>query len=461
VEIEFLGAARQVTGSCHIVRANQQTVLLDCGLFQGHRQEADAANRQLPVPTSQISSVVVSHAHLDHTGRLPLLTHQGYKGPIYMTPATRDLSAVLLQDSASIQESDAAFLKKHKQPVAPPLYNTSDVAPTLALVRQFPYGTWFDVVPSIRARYSDAGHILGSASITLEVTEGGATKRVVFSGDIGRSGQAIITDPVPPSDGADLVIMESTYGDRDHPSVASTQEQLGQAVRDTATRGGRVLIPAFALGRAQEIIYDLHVLTRAGKIPQVPIVVDSPLATQVTKVFEAHPELFDHVAPEMRQEQSLFHFNSLRFTESVDDSKKLNTASGPMVIIAGSGMAESGRILHHLLHGASDPRNTILIVGFQADGTLGRRIAQHQSPLRIFDERVQLKAQVQLLSGYSAHADRTELGQWLDAVHQHAPSLRQVCLVHGEPPEQAALTAQLSAKGYTVSSPSPGTRITI
>jgi metallo-beta-lactamase family protein len=461
VEIEFSGAAREVTGSCHIVRVGGRTVLLDCGMFQGHRREADAKNRRLPVPVASIDAVVVSHAHLDHTGRLPYLVHEGYAGPIFATPATRDLSVALLADSASIQESDAAHLARLGQPAVPPLYDPRDAARVIELMRVYPLDEWFDVVPGVRARYSEAGHILGSAAISLALVEGGATRRLLFSGDIGRWGQSIIRDPAPPTDGADLVIMESTYGNRDHDSVADSATRLGAVVAATAARGGRVLIPAFALGRAQELIYDLHALRLAGRIPSVPIVIDSPLATAVTAVFAKHPELFDRSESLVSSGNDLFRFDELRFTRTVDESKALNGATGPMVIIAGSGMADSGRILHHLLHGASDPRNTIAIVGFQAEHTVGRQIVEHRPTLKVFDAHVPLKAQVEVLDGYSAHADRRELQRWLDLVRGGTPALRKVYLVHGEPPAQDALAAQLTGAGYVVTAPAPGAVIAL
>jgi metallo-beta-lactamase family protein len=453
LNVEFSGAAREVTGSCHIVRAAGRTILLDCGMFQGHRLEADAKNHKLPLPVREIDAVVVSHAHQDHTGRLPYLVHNGYAGPIFTTPATRDLSTYLLADSAKIQEQDAAHLQHQGKTAVEPLYTADDAKRVIDKMQTRDLDQWFDVVPGIRAKYTEAGHILGSASITIEAD----SQRLLFSGDVGRWGLAIIRDPQPPTDDVNLVIMESTYGNRDHDSVAHAQERLGQIVAATAKRGGRVMIPAFALGRAQEIIYDLHELALANKIPHIPIVIDSPLASHLTTVFEKHPELYDKSEKMVQDGQDLFRFDGLRFTDSVEESKKLNTQTVPCVIIAGSGMAESGRILHHLLHGASDPRNTIVIVGFQADGTLGRRIVEHQSTLKIFDDRVPLRAEVEVLNGYSAHADRTELQRWLEGTKTKAP----VCLVHGEPDAQTALIGQLSARGYKVTAPAPGDKVSL
>ena len=264
MEIEFAGAAREVTGSCHIVRANGRTILLDCGMFQGRRAEADIKNRQLPLPVAQIDAVVLSHAHLDHAGRLPFLAASGYANAIHATKATADLTAIMLADSARIQEHDYAFLVRQKRAVAPPLYELKDAARVEELMRRHAYDEWFEVAPGIRAKFTDAGHILGSASVVLQVTERGATRTLVFSGDVGRPGLPIIRDPAPPTDAADVVIMESTYGDRDHESVDGARAHLARVVRDTAKRGGRVLIPAFAVGRAQEIVYDLHTMVRSG-----------------------------------------------------------------------------------------------------------------------------------------------------------------------------------------------------
>jgi metallo-beta-lactamase family protein len=461
LQIEFAGAAHEVTGSCHIVRANGKTVLLDCGLFQGRRRESGAKNRALPCPIDEIDAVVLSHSHLDHAGRLPLLAKHGYSGPIYATKATTELSAIMLADSAKIQENDYRFLVKRGREVEPPLYEIKDAATVEQLMQVRPFHEWFDVVPGIRARFTDAGHILGSTSIVVEATEDGKVSCLIFSADVGRAGLPIIRDPEPPTDAATVVIMESTYGDRDHESVEAARDNLARVVRDTSARGGRVLIPAFAVGRAQELVYDLHVLYRAGQIPATPIIIDSPLATKATAVFEKNADLYDRTEAPVRDIETLFRFELLSHTDSADESRELNTRHGPMIIIAGSGMAEGGRILHHLIHGASDQRNTILIVGFQAEHTLGRRIVERQRVLKILGEEVELRAQVEMLNGYSAHADRTELAHWLDSVHSTSPNLRQVCLVHGEPKAQTALTEKLAAKGYNVSAPAPHSKITV
>ena len=457
MEITFVGAAREVTGSCHLLHVNGHTVALDCGMFQGKRQESADKNRILPLPIADLDAVVLSHAHIDHSGRLPYLVAEGYSKTIWATSATRDLSAIMLADSAHIQEKDAEFLAKRKKEFIEPLYGLRHAVRTMDLMVGVPYNKPFDVVPGIRATYVDAGHILGSASVILDCTEGGKTKRLVFSGDIGRSGLAIIRDPVPP-EGADALIMESTYGNRDHESVDGARAKLAQVIRETAARGGRVLIPAFAVGRTQEMIYALHGLVKEGAIPSIPIYVDSPLAIDVTTVFEMHPEILDKSENMVAKAQELFRFDLLSYTRDVEESKALGRARGPMVIIAAAGMMENGRILHHLAQGAGDPRNTILIVGFMAEHTLGRRVVERRPELRIFGEDVPLRARVEIINGYSAHADRTEMATWLGRVKEKSPRLGPIWLVHGERPVQDEFKTALVAKGYSVECPEPRTR---
>lgn len=458
MEITFEGAAREVTGSCHLLHVNGQTVALDCGMFQGRRSESAEKNRTLPLPIKDLDAIVLSHAHIDHSGRLPFLVAQGYNKTIWATSATRDLSAVMLADSAHIQEKDAEFLAKKHKDFVEPLYGMRHAVRTMELMVGVPYNKPFDVVPGVRGTYVDAGHILGSASVILDCTEGGVTKRLVFSGDIGRSGLAIIRDPVPPT-GADAVIMESTYGNRDHESVDGARARLAEVVRTTAARGGRILIPAFAVGRTQEMLYNLHSLFRERAIPSIPVYVDSPLAIDTTTVFEMHPETFDQSEDMVKRVHELFEFPLLHFTRDVAESKAINAAKGPMIVIAASGMAEAGRILHHLANGASDPRNTILIVGFQAEHTLGRRIVEKQPMLRIFGDEIPLRAQVEVINGYSAHADRTELSAWIDRVKAESPRLGPVWLVHGEREVQDEYKTSLTARGYSVTCPEPHSRV--
>jgi metallo-beta-lactamase family protein len=456
VELTFIGAAREVTGSCHLLRVNGRTVALDCGMFQGRRNESGEKNRRPPLPLGELDAVVLSHAHIDHSGRLPFLVAEGYGKTIWATTATRDLSAIMLADSAHIQEKDAEFLAKRNKEFLPPLYGMRHAVRTLELMVGVPYGKTFDVVPGLQATYIDAGHILGSASVILDCTEGSTRKRLVFSGDIGRKGLALIRDPEIPS-GADALIMESTYGNRDHESVEGSRARLAEVIRTTAARGGRVLIPAFAVGRTQEMIYAIHSLVREKAIPAIPVYVDSPLAIDATTIFEMHPEILDRSEAMVAEVKELFKFDLIHYTRDVEESKAISRAHGPMIVIAASGMVENGRILHHLAQGASDRRNTILIVGFQAEHTLGRRIVERQPVLKIFGEDVQLHAQVEIIDGYSAHADRGELTSWLEAVKDSSPGLGPTWLVHGERDVQDEFRTTLAAKGHEVSCPEPGT----
>ncbi|MGZ5232439.1 MAG: MBL fold metallo-hydrolase RNA specificity domain-containing protein [Burkholderiales bacterium] len=450
MKITFAGAAREVTGTCHILEVGGRTVLLDCGMFQGRRSETRAKNAVLPVDISAIDAVVLSHAHIDHSGRLPFLARNGYRKPIYCTAATRDLSAVMLADSAHIQEKDAEYLTRHHKEAVEPLYAMRDATIAAERMVSMPYDTSFDVVPGVRATFTDAGHILGSASVTLDCIEGTTRKRIIFSGDVGRAGLPIIRDPKPPTGGADIVILESTYGNRDHTSVASAREILAKIVTETAARGGKILVPAFAVGRTQELVYDLHVLAREGKIPEIPIYIDSPLAIDATTVYAMHPEVFDRTEDLIQKVQDLFHFSVVRYTRDANESKALNTQHGPMIIIAASGMCEAGRILHHLAHNAADPKTTILIVGFQAEHTLGRRIVDRAPMIRVFGDELPLRARVEVLDGYSAHGDRTELQAWLDSVRDGGTRgvVPPVYLVHGEPAAQDAFAEQLRSAGY-------------
>ena len=458
MEITFVGAAREVTGSCHLLHVNGYTIALDCGMFQGKRSESAEKNKTLPVPIAEIDAVVLSHAHIDHSGRLPFLVANGYSKTIWATSATRDLCAIMLADSAHIQEKDAEFLARRKKEFVEPLYGMRHAVRTMELMVGIPYNKPFDVVPGVRGTYVDAGHILGSASVILDCTEGGVTKRLVFSGDIGRSGLAIIRDPISPPD-ADAVIMESTYGNRDHDSVDGARARLAEVIRKTAARGGRILIPAFAVGRTQEMLYSIHSLLREGAIPSIPVYVDSPLAIDTTTVFQMHPEIYDQSEDMVKRVKELFDFPLLKFTRDVEESKAINASKGPMIVIAASGMVEAGRILHHLANGASDSRNTILIVGFQAEHTLGRRIVEREPMLKIFGDEVPLRAEVEVINGYSAHADRTELNTWIDKVKAASPRLGPVWLVHGEADVQDEYKASLTARGYSVACPEPHSRV--
>lgn len=458
--LTFHGAAREVTGSCHAVSAGTTTVLLDCGLFQGRRAVSRVANEQLPMPLDRVNAVVLSHAHIDHAGRLPYLAAQGWRGDIVATAATRDLCALMLRDSAHIQEKDAETLARRGQPHAAPLYTAADALQAVSQMSGAPLNRPQHVCDGVTATFHEAGHILGSASVALDVRTPAGPRRVVFSGDIGRWDMDIIRDPDPPG-GADVVIMESTYGIRDHPTLAEARDRLGAIVRETAKAGGKLLIPAFAVGRTQELLYHLHGLLHDGAIPRLPVFVDSPLAIDATGIFEAHAELFDRREPMMQAHRDPLAFELVTYTRTVEQSKAINAVRGPAIVIAASGMCESGRILHHLLQHAPDHRATILIVGFQAEHTLGRRIVERRPTLRILGEEVALKARVETLEGYSAHADRRGLLRWLDAVRATSPRLQRVCLVHGEPPAMDGFAAALRERGLAVETPAKGAGVSV
>jgi metallo-beta-lactamase family protein len=445
LRLTFWGAAGQVTGSMHLLEAAGARILLDAGLFQGRRAEAQALNARLPFDARRIDGVVLSHAHIDHSGRLPLLVKEGFHGPVYCTAATRDLSAVMLADAAHIQEKDYQFLQRHGRagPDSEPLYTLRDALTVPDLMVGVPYRRVLYLRKHLALEFMDAGHILGSATVDLRVSEGGS-HRLVFSGDVGRSGLPIVRNPEPPSGPIDTLVIESTYADRRHESFSQAETRLGEAVRRTASRGGRVLVPAFAVGRAQELVYSLHRLFRAGQIPSIPIYIDSPLAVDITTVFRLHPEVFDRREELIEATSELFDFPLVRYVRDVADSKAINASNGPAVIIAASGMAESGRILHHLAHGIGDHRNLILIVGFQAEHTLGRRIESGQEAVRILGQEYQRRAEVETIGGYSAHADRDELRGWVRSL---GGPVRRAFVVHGEPGSLEAMAAILREEG--------------
>ncbi len=443
--LSFYGGAGQVTGSMHLLEAAGGRFLLDAGLFQGHRAESRALNARVPFDARRIDGIVLSHAHIDHSGRLPLLVRQGFHGPIHATPSTRDLCAVMLPDAAHIQEKDFEFLQRKGKagPDSEPLYTMQDALAVQDLMVGVPYRRITHLRKHLALEFLDAGHILGSATVDLRVTEGGS-QRIVFSGDIGRSGLPIIRDPDVPSGPVDALIIEATYADRSHESVAEAENKLGDAVRRIAGRGGKVLIPAFAVGRVQELIYSLHQLYRAGKIPDVPIYVDSPLAVDITTVFRMHPEIYDHREHLIASGAELFDFPLVRYVRDVEQSKALNEARGPAIVIAASGMAESGRILHHLAHGIGDHRNLVLFVGFQAEHTLGRRIQEGETEVRIMGQQYTRRAEVETIGGYSAHADRSELRAW---VRRLGGPVRRAFVVHGEEPGLGAMATLLREEG--------------
>jgi metallo-beta-lactamase family protein len=445
VRLTFWGGAGQVTGSMHLLEAAGARILLDSGLFQGRRAETHALNARLPFDARRIDGVVLSHAHIDHSGRLPLLVKDGFHGPVYSTPATRDLTAVMLADAGYIQEKDHEFLLRRGKalPNSEPLYSFRDAIAVQDLAVGVPYRRVFYLRKHLALEFHDAGHILGSATVDLRITEGG-NQRLVFSGDIGRSGLPIVRDPEPPSGPIDTLIVEATYADRQHEPFGAAEVRLGETVRRVAARGGKLLIPAFAVGRVQELVYSLHQLYRAGQIPEIPIIVDSPLAVEITTVFRLHPEVFDRRERLIETTNELFDFPLLRYVREASDSKALNASHGPAVIIAASGMVESGRILHHLAHGIGDHRNLVLFVGFQAEHTLGRRIESGETVVRILGQDYERRAEVETIAGYSAHADRNELRAW---VRRLGGPIRRAFVVHGEAGPLEAMAAILREEG--------------
>jgi len=440
--IQFLGAAGTVTGSMHLVTANGHRVLLDCGLFQGLKDLRERNWRDFAFDPRSIDAVVISHAHIDHTGALPLLVRRGYRGPIYCTRATVDLLGVLLPDSAHLQEEDAERANRlgyTKHSPALPLYTPADAQQALSQLKAAPpYGQSFPVAGDIVVTYRHAGHILGAGTVDVKL---GTGPRIVFSGDLGRYNRPILPDPEPVEQ-ADVLLVESTYGDRVHPP--GTEDELTAVVKATADRGGVLVVPAFVVDRTQELLWMLHHLEDAGRIPQLPVYVDSPSATDVTEIYLHHPEdLDEEFLAELRRGQAPLHTANSHFVRSVEESKQLNGLRGPAIIISASGMATGGRIMHHLAHRLPDPKTTVLLVGFQALGTRGRALQDGAKTLKLFGEDVPVQARVETIHGLSAHADQNEMLRWLGGFTQ-AP--RTTYLVHGEPQAAKALGDLISSK---------------
>ena len=458
MQVTFHGAARTVTGTMHMVEIGGKRILLDCGLYQGRRLEAFTRNSHFPFAARSIDAVVLSHAHIDHCGNLPSLVKQGFRGQIACTAATRDLASVMLRDSADIQVSDASFVNKLRarqgEEPTEPLYTPEEAERTIAQLVGYAYGRPFEVVPGAVVTFHDAGHILGSAIVVLELTEKGRTARLGFSGDLGRRETPILCDPTVVT-GLDYLITESTYGDQEHEPVAAAEARLARLIRTASAGGGHTIIPSFALGRTQELVYALHRQRLAGALPDVPIYVDSPLAMDVTDVFRLHPDCFDaETSAFMRKNDDPFGFRRLRYVRSAAESKVLNDVKDPFVVIAASGMCESGRVLHHLRHRIENPATTIVMVGFQAENTLGRRLQDGDKRVRIFGEEFRVRANVEAVSGFSAHADRSDLLWWIG---QSAPTLKQTFVVHGETARAEALAAALHETGIkNTIVPAPG-----
>lgn len=462
MHVTFLGAAQTVTGSMHLLETKNGRILIDCGLFQGKREESRRKNRTLPPAAVQADVLLLSHAHIDHSGSIPTLVKAGFGGSIYATPATRDLCSYMLRDAARIQEYDAQYLNKKfgddpDWQTVQPLYTEEDAVEAIGRFVSVAYGRAFTPLPGVTVRFLDAGHILGSAEIAISVDEDGRSRHIVFSGDLGRKGLPILRDPELPRPPVDYLLMESTYGNRVHGDIGQMHDDLERVVRDTASRGGKIIVPAFAVGRTQEVIYALNFLKQAGRLPDIPVFIDSPLSVNITEVFKLHPDCFDKETREFLEEHGeVFNFRGVKMITKVEDSMKLNDLTSPAIIISSSGMCEAGRILHHLRNNVEDQRNTILIVGYQAQHTLGRRIVERRPRVKILGVERDLRAQVVVLNAFSAHADRNDLLEYAVACGKDS---RGVFLVHGEPEQQDPLVAALGEAGIRATAPSVGTQV--
>ncbi len=443
------GAARMTTGSRHLLEVGGARVLLDCGLAEGKREASRARNAAFPFDPASLDAVVLSHAHIDHSGNLPNLVRHGFNGNIYATPATRDLCGIMLQDSAKIQASDALFVNKRRAklglPPVEPLYSREDAERTMSLFVTIDYRRPFPVAVgdggSIKATFFDAGHMLGSAQVALDLSEGTHRVRLLFSGDVGRGRNEILRDPEP-VDGVDVLLMESTYGNRLHEAIASASDFLCATVNRTRERGGKVIIPSFAVGRVQSVVLALHRLREVNCFPALPIFVDSPLCVNSTEVFRLHPECFNADLYEyLQKNKNPFGWGDIRYIREMEQSKELNTFPGSAIIISASGMCEAGRILHHLRNHVGDARNTILFVGFCAENTLGAHLLRGDKKVKIFGEEFDVRAEIVKIDAYSGHADRDEL---LGYVARTGGAKKKIILVHGE--EEAGLALQESLR---------------
>jgi len=426
MKLSFHGAVGGVTGSRHLLEHDGHRILLECGLFQGRRHESFRLNRHFGFAPESLHAVVLSHAHIDHLGALPALVRAGFSGPVYATPATADLAELMLLDSAHIQERDIEIVNRREGGRLEPVYTTEDARAAARLLRPVPYWKTTEVADGLRVTFHDAGHILGSSIVRVEA----GRRTLLFSGDLGRDVLPILRSPELLT-GAETVIVESTYGDRDHPPEPDEERELERIVLRVAGRGGKLIIPAFAVGRTQHLTYRLRRL--AGRLPDLPIFVDSPLAADATEIYRRHPECHE---PGTWKDGDPFGLGLLRYVRAVEESKKLNELTGPAIIIAASGMCEHGRILHHLAHHGPDPRNAILFVGYQAEHTLGRRLLEGRRQVRVLGRDLHVAAEILRMDGLSAHADR---GGLRDFVRATARTLRRAFVVHGEPVPARAL----------------------
>ncbi|MCA8996032.1 MAG: MBL fold metallo-hydrolase [Planctomycetaceae bacterium] len=446
MKITFLGAAGEVTGSQHLIETSHRRILLDCGFFQGPRAESRRKNETFHCDPKSLDAVVLSHAHIDHCGNLPRLYRQGFRGPVFSTDATADIAEIMLLDSAKIQEEDAVYLTRKlrgNHPPIEPLYTSEDVERLMKKFEPCGFEEWHSLADDdeVRIRFTPAGHILGSAITELEVRDQGETKRIVFTGDLGRRDMPLLRDPVPVTSGADVLICESTYGSRVHPPPQDLKSQLLEILTEAEAKGGRVIIPAFALGRTQQVVYFLNDLFNEGVLPRIPVFVDSPLANRVTKIFRRYDHTLDADVQEvLKDDPDPFGFSHLTYVRNQRESMELNNREGAFVVIAASGMCEGGRVVHHLKHGITREENTVVLMGYQAPHTTGRRIADREPYIRLFGREHPLKAKVLQLEGLSAHADVTDLKWWFEESTRES-HFGHVFLVHGEPDSATSLAS--------------------
>ena len=450
MQVQFWGAARTVTGSMHLLTINGKRLLLDCGMFQGRREEANKRNSELPFDPKSVDACVLSHAHMDHAGVLPVLTRSGYGGAIYTTSASRDLSAVMLRDSAHIQEGDAKYLNKRNAerglPAIKPIYTEGDAVKCLQHFVAYEYHRTFEALPGVRVTFRDAGHILGSAEVIVDYEENQKKRRLVFTGDLGRRSLPILRDPES-VDQTHILITEGTYGGRFHDPIEDTRDQLAQIIIKAHERNGVLIIPAFAVGRTQDIVYDMQRLVAENRIPDIPVYVDSPLATNVTEIFRLHPECYDEEILEYINadpDGNAFGWPRLRYVRTADESKALNDSKESCVIIAASGMCEAGRVLHHLKHHIGDPNTTVLFVGYQAENTLGRKILDGWQRVKIFGDEYDVRAQIKKIGGYSGHGDHNDLVGFANNLLEKP---LRTFIVHAEMDAAEKLQASLKAIG--------------
>ena len=455
MKVKFCGATRTTTGSMFLLKVNDQKILLECGLYQGKRSESNDRNKNFPFDPKQVDLAILSHSHIDHCGNFPNLVKQGFKGNIFCTHATRDLAGIMLEDSARIQQHDAEYVSKKRakkgEPPVEPLYSIEDAAQAVRQFVSLNYDRPMNIADGVKLTFSDAGHILGSAQVILDIKEGDKEIRYLFTGDIGRGGHAILRDPEP-VEGVDVLHIESTYGNRLHGDRDISIVEIAKGIIETAHRGGKIIIPAFSVGRTQLVVYTLHQLQESGDLPDIPIFVDSPLSVNATEVFRLHPECFnEEIYTFLREKDNPFGMENLQYIRQVSRSIKLNQLKGPAIIISSSGMCEGGRIRHHLKNNIEDPKNLVLFVGYCAQHTLGSRIVNGDSPVNIFGEPYEVKAQVARHDAFSGHADRDELVSHVEA---SSGKMKEIYVVHGE--EGSAL-----AFGDTLQSINPKSRVTV